>query len=804
MYNSGSQSGPTTSPIPSFDIGAITTWDASNPALNTTHSANDVLTIQNYGNIAGVTLTISTDFDFEFGSGGTQSFSFKNLGTYTSSGRVTFLFTGASELVNANISSTRTLNASNSSIGNALAGTITASGITDGTANETFTTFTLELGTSLATNNYWEIHGDFYKIVFTNYGGTSGANTPATHFATQYTDGTTASYRIVSLTDHTTTESGSGTTLPSGWVEAVQVSEDLYLGYKTVHHAGNSALAITDATHNLTDLHIESTGDLSMDGTSVDGGTTLLITNTTAADRTLTFTNIAGAYLRNGGTQTDLTTFGLTLKANTRYLVHITENSGKYVNATEAGGSNTQDGSATNNTLRWDGTAWVESAALTNDGTNITTTGNVGAATATTTGDATVGGNLAVTGTSTLTGIVVASSNVELNSTLTDINNEVGTSGQVLSSTGSGTDWVDKQYLGYKITRHVGTGTLAITNTLHNLTDLHIENTGDLSISTAHVGEGTTMYITNTTAANRTLSFSGFSGAYLRNGGTANNLAAGGLTLKANTRYMVHVTNNNGNYFFNAVEAGGGTAAAATDTYLGYRTVSHNAPFASLVITHSLHHLADVRMGPLTGNITINASDVLDGTVFFITNLDVIAKTVAFTNFDGAFFRSGGGVVDLSTTGMTLEPNVRYTVRITINGGVSSFEVTSGELVNSVSGRVNAGTAVSLGHLSVRIPASGNRSIQILNAIDMTISGTGKNLIIPIGGGAPAASYDSYQSETITANTWTYWNSGLNFGTHGSTQEILFYDEGTVAQRYRVSVIIGSSYNNNMISIERL
>jgi hypothetical protein len=60
-------------------------------------------------------------------------------------------------------------------------------------------------------------------------------------------------------------------------------------------------------------------------------------------------------------------------------------------------------------------------------------------------------------------------------------------------------------------------------------------------------------------------------------------------------------------------------------------------------------------------------------------------------------------------------------------------------------------------------------------------------------------SHDSRQSQAIATNTWTYWNSGLSFGTHGSTQEILFNDEGTGAQRYRVSIIIGSSYNNNMI-----
>lgn len=35
------------------------------------------------------------------------------------------------------------------------------------------------------------------------------------------------------------------------------------------------------------------------------------------------------------------------------------------------------NGATVNNTLRWNGTAWVESAVLTNDGTDVTTTGDI-------------------------------------------------------------------------------------------------------------------------------------------------------------------------------------------------------------------------------------------------------------------------------------------------------------------------------------------------------------------------------------------------------------------------------------------
>jgi hypothetical protein len=109
------------------------------------------------------------------------------------------------------------------------------------------------------------------------------------------------------------------------------------------------------------------------------------------------------------------------------------------------------------------------------------------------------------------------------------------------------------------------------------------------------------------------------------------------------------------------------------------------------------------------------------------------------------------------------------------------------------------GVAVSLGGLSVRIPTSGNRSIQLNPGAAMTLSGTGKN-----SSSSPVSfNVTANQSASFPANTWTYWNSGTAFTAYGSTQELLFYDEIS-QERYRVSVIIGNNFNNNMIAVERL
>ena len=75
---------------------------------------------------------------------------------------------------------------------------------------------------------------------------------------------------------------------------------DSWLGYKTIHHMVGTTLAITDVLHNNTDIHIESTGEVSLASTDVNDGTNFYITNTTGIARALSFSGFAGAFLRNG------------------------------------------------------------------------------------------------------------------------------------------------------------------------------------------------------------------------------------------------------------------------------------------------------------------------------------------------------------------------------------------------------------------------------------------------------------------------------------------------------------------------
>ena len=116
-------------------------------------------------------------------------------------------------------------------------------------------------------------------------------------------------------------------------------------------------------------------------------------------------------------------------------------------------------------------------------------------------------------------------------------------------------DWKEmNSWLGYKTIFHNTTAVLQITHIDHNNADIHLENTGDVSLAHTDVNDATTFYITNTTNTDRILSFTGFAGAYLRNGGTIADIKGTGLTLKANSRYLANISDKAGAIYFNTTE----------------------------------------------------------------------------------------------------------------------------------------------------------------------------------------------------------------------------------------------------------
>jgi len=120
-------------------------------------------------------------------------------------------------------------------------------------------------------------------------------------------------------------------------------------------------------------------------------------------------------------------------------------------------------------------------------------------------------------------------------------------------------------------------------------------------------------------------------------------------------------------------------------------------------------------------------------------------------------------------------------------------------LNNRVSGLVNAGVDVTLGNLKVRMSTSGNRSLQV-STVSGTYSVYGSSVYST--GGPGGTSITDNAPLTITT-TPTYINAGYSFGLGGYTDTwLLMSTASNIA--WRITLIVGSSYNNNMISIERL
>ncbi len=121
-------------------------------------------------------------------------------------------------------------------------------------------------------------------------------------------------------------------------------------------------------------------------------------------------------------------------------------------------------------------------------------------------------------------------------------------------------------------------------------------------------------------------------------------------------------------------------------------------------------------------------------------------------------------------------------------------------LNNRVSGFVNAGTDVTLGNLKARIPSSGNRSLQV-STVSGTYSVYGSSIYNANGtvGGTNIVSGFAVSVTTTPA----YLNSGNNFLTAGDSGTWTIMDPAA-GLAWRISFVIGASFNNNMICIERL
>lgn len=130
----------------------------------------------------------------------------------------------------------------------------------------------------------------------------------------------------------------------------------------------------------------------------------------------------------------------------------------------------------------------------------------------------------------------------------------------------------------------------------------------------------------------------------------------------------------------------------------------------------------------------------------------------------------------------------------------SSAVVVSTQSATKISGLVNAGVPLTLGNLKVQIPTSGYRSLQVA-----TVSGTysiyGAGTYVA-SGQLGAAEIDNGTPRSVTT-TMSYIAPGMTFVNAGDTITWLLMDTSARIS-WRISLIVGGGYNNNMISIEQI
>ena len=121
-----------------------------------------------------------------------------------------------------------------------------------------------------------------------------------------------------------------------------------------------------------------------------------------------------------------------------------------------------------------------------------------------------------------------------------------------------------------------------------------------------------------------------------------------------------------------------------------------------------------------------------------------------------------------------------------------------GGVVNKATGFVNAGTFVTLDNIKATVTTSGNRSLA-LATVSGSFSAYVSGIYTLFSGGVAGT------GATATVNTTT-GNTPIiawNFTGQGDTVTYIINDT-TNSRGYRITMMIGGSYNNNFIAIERL
>lgn len=160
------------------------------------------------------------------------------------------------------------------------------------------------------------------------------------------------------------------------------------------------------------------------------------------------------------------------------------------------------------------------------------------------------------------------------------------------------------------------------------------------------------------------------------------------------------------------------------------------------------------------------------------------------------FYLSDGTADNTIASGSTRAMSITSPGNIEITGKLSVGDPT-GNVVIKASGLVNAGSFVNLDNVKATVTSSGNRSLSI-GAVSTSFNANISGYYGAVGGGSGNATNN--QTYTTTASTAIF---GWHFPNHSESATYILNDT-TNSKVYRITLMIGPSYNNNFISIERL
>jgi len=215
-------------------------------------------------------------------------------------------------------------------------------------------------------------------------------------------------------------------------------------------------------------------------------------------------------------------------------------------------------------------------------------------------------------------------------------------------------------------------------------------------------------------------------------------------------------------------------------------------------------------------NVTVNVAGNIVGTQ---SNVTLVAGSYSYT-FDNAGTltlpaaasgNEGGEIALTQAANSTLSGNTvvidQYVDRIrffeaggTTRGAYIDFTQAAdgvGTLLNNrVSGLVDAGTFVTMDLIKATVTSSGNRGL--------SLAATTGSFNILIGGNYSTSGGANGSSGSGTINTTPSASQfGWNFLSAGDTATYIITDT-TNSRTYRITMQIGASFNNNLITIERL